>query len=126
MDKKVLFISESEGSHLDLASTAYRPKARIVYNKLLKATKNLADTIIDIADFIDIKGMKAQGNQLTKLKIKEVLPEIPEGGEEPWPEEQAVEPVIDAESDTTEDTDEGESPTMEWDMTNDDDQPKLF
>ncbi|MBC9811718.1 DNA gyrase/topoisomerase IV subunit A [Crocinitomicaceae bacterium CZZ-1] len=126
MDKKVLFISESEGSHLDLASTAYRPKARIVYNKLLKATKNLADTIIDIADFIDIKGMKAQGNQLTKLKIKEVLPEIPEGGEEPWPEEQAVEPVIDAESDTTVDTDEGESPTMEWDMTNDDDQPKLF
>lgn len=126
MDKKVLFISESEGSHLDLASTAYRPKARIVYNKLLKATKNLADTIIDIADFIDIKGMKAQGNQLTKLKIKEVLPEIPEGGEELWPEEQAVEPVIDAESDTTIDTDEGESPTMEWDMTNDDDQPKLF
>lgn len=128
MDKKVLFISESEGSHLDLASTAYRPKARIVYNKLLKATKNLADTIIDIADFIDIKGMKAQGNQLTKLKIKEVLPEIPEGGEEPWPEEQVVEQVADTDSDEAEDTDDGESPTMEWDITKDedDDQPKLF
>lgn len=128
MDKKVLFISESEGSHLDLASTAYRPKARIVYNKLLKATKNLADTIIDIADFIDIKGMKAQGNQLTKLKIKEVIAEIPEGGDDPWPEEQVVEPVIDAESDAAEETDEGESPTMEWDITkdDDDDQPTLF
>lgn len=128
MDKKVLFISESEGSHLDLASTAYRPKARIIYNKLLKATKNLADTIIDIADFIDIKGMKAQGNQLTKLKIKEVIAEIPEGGDDPWPEEQVVEPVIDAESDAAEETDEGESPTMEWDITKeeDDDQPTLF
>ncbi len=128
MDKKVLFISESEGSHLDLASTAYRPKARIIYNKLLKATKNLADTIIDIADFIDIKGMKAQGNQLTKLKIKEVIAEIPEGGDDPWPEEQVVEPVIDAESDVAEETDEGESPTMEWDITKeeDDDQPTLF
>lgn len=128
MDKKVLFISESEGSSMDFASTAYRPKIRIIYNKLLKATKNLADTIIDVADFIDIKGMKAQGNQLTKLKIKEVIAEIPEGGEEPWPEEQIVEAVTDVESDDVEDADDGESPTMEWDVTKeeDDDQPTLF
>src|SRR5690606_11951815 len=81
IDKKVSFISESEGSYLDLVSTAYRPKARIIYNKLLKATKNLPDTIIEIADFIDVKGLKAQGNQLTKLKIKEVLYEIPRSEE---------------------------------------------
>ena len=126
MDKKVLFISESEGSSLDFASTAYRPKARIIYNKLLKATKNLPDTILEIADFIDVKGMKAQGNQLTKLKIKEVIPEIPEGGEEPWPEEVAIE-NIEIEVGEGEDIDNGESPTMEWDLTNDDDdQPTLF
>lgn len=125
MDKKVSFISESEGSSLDFASTAYRPKARIIYNKLLKATKNLPDTIIEIADFIDVKGMKAQGNQLTKLKIKEVVPEIQEGGEEPWPEEVAIE-HIEIEVVDGEDIENGESPTMEWDLTNDDDQPTLF
>jgi len=126
IDKKVSFISESEGSTLDLVTTAYRPKARVVYNKLLKATKNLADTIIEIADFIDTKGLKAQGNQLTKLKIKEVLPEIPEGGEEPWPEEAKVEP-IELEIGEGDPDEDGESPTMEWDITNDDDdQPTLF
>ncbi len=128
MDKRVSFISESEGSYLDMVSTSYRPKARIVYNKLLKATKNLPDTIIEIADFIDVKGMKAQGNQLTKLKIKEVLPEIPEEGEEPWPD------MNESVANTTEEhiddevEQEGESPTMEWDLTKDDedDQPTLF
>jgi topoisomerase-4 subunit A len=127
IDKKVLFISESEGSSLDLVTTAYRPKARIVYNKLLKATKNLADTIVEIADFIDIKGMKAQGNQLTKLKIKEVLHEIPEGGDEPWPEEALAE-TIELEVGEDDQIDDGESPTMEWDLTKDeeDDQPTLF
>lgn len=128
MDKKVAFIGESEGSYLDMASTAYRPKARIIYNKLLKATKNLPDTIIEIADFIDTKGMKAQGNQLTKLKIKEVIPEIPEEGEEPWPEDIAVETTNDPETEDLENTEEGETPTMEWDLTkdDDDDQPTLF
>lgn len=128
IDKKVSFISESEGSHLDLVSTAYRPKARIIYNKLLKATKNLPDTIIEIADFIDIKGMKAQGNQLTKLKIKEVITEIPEEGEEPWPEEKPVENISDPDvEDTDSNKEEGEAPSMEWDLTkDDDDQPTLF
>ena len=128
MDKKVSFISESEGSHLDLVSTAYKPKARIIYNKLLKATKNLPDTIIEIADFIDVKGMKAQGNQLTKLKIKEVIHEIPEDGEESWPEETPVVLNSAEENNEIEEIEEGESPTMEWDITKDDedDQPTLF
>ena len=86
-DKKVLFISEDKNSHLDFASTAYKPLIRIVYNKHLKATKHLPDKIEDLSEFIDVKGMKAQGNQLTKLKTKEILEEIPEGGLEPWPDE---------------------------------------
>ncbi|HLU87159.1 MAG TPA: DNA gyrase/topoisomerase IV subunit A [Taishania sp.] len=129
IDKKVSFISESEGSYLDLVSTAYRPKARIIYNKLLKATKNLPDTIIEIADFIDVKGLKAQGNQLTKLKIKEVLYEIPEEGEEPWPEDvETTTQESEAESEEAAlNTADGEAPTMEWDLSKDeDDQPTLF
>ncbi len=121
-DKKVLFISEAEGSSLDLVSTAYRPQARIVYNKLLKATKNLPDTIVNLADFIDVKGMKSQGNQMTKLKVKEIVIHIPEGGEEPWPEpEKSENNVVEGKED--------EAPTtVEWDLKkeDDDDQPKLF
>lgn len=126
-DKRVSFISESEGSYLDMATTAFKPQARIIYNKLLRATKNLPDTILDIAEFIEVKGMKAQGNQLTKLKIKEVITEIPEGGDEPWPEEKTVEARNEVETEDIQTDDDGEIPTMEWDLTKDDeDQPTLF
>ena len=86
MDKKVSFISEAEGSTLDIVSTAYQPKAKIIYNKLLKATKNLPDTEVDLASFIEVKGMKSQGNQMTKLKVKEIVLEHSIEGDEPWPE----------------------------------------
>ncbi len=126
MDKKVSFISEFEGSVLDVASTAYRPKVRVVYNKLLKATKNLPDTIVDIADFIDVKGMKAQGNQLTKLKVKEVVLEPIEEVDLIWPDELEEHSM---EEEASADVGDGdESVTMEWDVSKEDDdtQPSLF
>jgi topoisomerase-4 subunit A len=86
-DKKVSFISESEGSRLDVVSTAYQPTAVIVFNKLLKATKNLPDKEVRLDEFIDIKGMKSQGNQLTKLKVKEILLAHTIEGDTPWPDE---------------------------------------
>ncbi|MFO0495273.1 MAG: DNA gyrase/topoisomerase IV subunit A [Flavobacteriia bacterium] len=131
-DKKVSFISEGEGSYMDVVSTAYRPLIRIIYNKLLKETKNLPDNELQIADFIDVKGMKAQGNQLTKLKVKEIVLTHAIEGEEPWPEDEiSVEPELDAEEGVEdEDTDnEGDGSTIEWDLTKkdeDEDQMKLF
>ena len=129
-DKKVQFISESEGSTLDFVSTAYKPQARIVYNKLLKATKNLPDTIIDIADFIDIKGMKSQGNQITKNKVKEIIVNIPEDGEEEWPKPEVSELSETSISSETVEGQEDEAPTtVEWDVKKegeDGEQPKLF
>ena len=131
-DKKVSFISEGEGSYMDVASTAYRPNIKIIYNKLLKETKNLPDNEIQLADFIEIKGMKAQGNQLTKLKVKEIVLTQPLEGEETWPVE---EKPLKLEDDDSEDDegDEGEEgsdgTTIEWDLTKDDeedDQMKLF
>jgi len=122
-DKKVLFISEAQGSYLDIVSTAYRPKARIVYNKLLKTTKNLPDTIVEIADFIEVKGMKAQGNQLTKLKIKEILLEDLSKEDQLYPQENIINESnieeneqIDAENDL---------PHMEWDEINKDEDKQL-
>ena len=121
-DKKVLFISESEGSYMDLVSTSYRPEVRVIYNKLLKETKNLPDNVINIADLIDVKGLKAQGNQVTKLRVKEITltHEIDAG--EPWPED-AGEVISESNS-------EESSLTVEWDLEQKPDdesnQPNLF
>ena len=124
-DKKVLFISESEGSYMDVVSTAYKPEAKIIYNKLLRETKNLPDNIINLADHIEVKGMKAQGNQVTKLKIKEIVLTHPIEGTEPWPEDVKIEEV-ESDEEENEDSDDDEN-TMEWDLSNgDDDQPTLF
>ncbi len=131
-DKKVSFISEGEGSYLDVVSTSYRPKIKIIYNKLLKETKNLPDNEIQLADFIDIKGMKAQGNQLTKLKVKEIVVVPQDDSEEPWPEELNQPEISEVEmDDEEEDLDEAtDGTTVEWDLTKKDDedeeQMKLF
>ena len=131
-DKRVSFISESEGSHLDCVSTAYRPVVRVVYNKLLKETKNLPDNEINLADFIDVKGMKAQGNQLTKLKVKEVVLVHAIEGDEPWPEDEQENVELDFSTEEGDDNsdnggEDGET-TFEWDMSGgeDPDQPTLF
>jgi topoisomerase-4 subunit A len=130
-DKRVSFISESEGSYLQVVSTAYRPEIRIVFNKQLKETKNLPDQVLNLADLIDVKGMKAQGNQVTKMKVKEILltHEIAEG-KEPWP---ADEVPFEVEGNVSIDED-GEASvvaadgSIEWDLTkkDEDDQPTLF
>ena len=125
-DKKVSFISESEGSYMDVVSTAYQPNIKIVYNKLLKETKNLPDNEVQLADFIDVKGMKAQGNQLTKLKVKEIVLTHPVEGTEPWPED--VVETIDDETEEEEIAEDSDDTTVEWDLTknDDDDQMTLF
>ena len=118
-DKRVSYISETQGSYLDVVSTAFRPEARIVFNKLLKETKNLPDQVFNLADLIEVKGMKAQGNQMTKMKVKEIVLTHPiDESPEPWP--QAEE--IFEETELLED--EAETPSMEWDLSkNEDDNP---
>lgn len=132
-DKKVSFISEADGAYLDVVSTSYRPEVKIVYNKLLRETKNLPDNIVNLADIIDIKGMKAQGNQLTKLKVKEIVLTHEIDGGEPWPQEAENIPEIDLAEVSPEgaESEEGNAPTIEWDIEpkkeeDDESQIKLF
>ena len=131
-DKRVSFISESTGSYMDIVSTAYRPEAKIVYNKLLKETKNLPDNVVNLADLIDIKGMKAQGNQMTKLKVKEIVLTHPiDESPEPWPDQKPAESNNDEEVEILEEDEAGPIPSMEWDLTkkeeeDNEDQIKLF
>ncbi|MDG1333688.1 MAG: DNA gyrase/topoisomerase IV subunit A [Crocinitomicaceae bacterium] len=130
-DKKVSFINEHEDSYMDAVSTGFKPRIRVVYNKLLKATKKLPDTIIEMDEFIDVKGMKSQGNQITKLKVKEIVLDHDIEGDVPWPEPEKLEPPAPVEE--ADDAAEGseEAPTkMEWDLSkkedDDKDQKKLF
>lgn len=118
-DKRVSFISEAPGSYLDIVSTAYRPEARIVFNKLLKETKNLPDQVLNLADLIDIKGMKAQGNQMTKLKVKEIVLTHPiDESPQTWPQEDVAEAELEF------DSEEADILTMEWDLSKkEDDNP---
>ena len=66
----------------------------------MKETKDLNDKVFELNDIIDVKGEKAQGNQLTRLKIKDItLLDVAEGEE--WPEE-SVDEVISASNESIE------------------------
>ena len=87
--KKTLFVPESSKAQLTVASTQFLPKVKIEFNKRLKETKDIVDKIEDINSLIDIKGMKAQGNQLTRLKVKDVILLATVDGES-WPVEEEI------------------------------------
>ena len=69
-DKKELFISDSEESFLEIATTNRQPFIEIVFKKIKGKQKE--DEIVNINEFIAVKGMKAQGNQLTKDAVKQI------------------------------------------------------
>jgi topoisomerase-4 subunit A len=116
-DKRVSYISEAPGSYLDVVSTAYRPEARIIFNKLLKETKNLPDQVLNLADLIEVKGMKAQGNQMTKMKVKEIVLTHPiDESPEPWPQQEEPE-LVDQSAE-----EEAEPASMEWDLSKKEDE----
>ena len=96
---------------------------KIEYNKRLKETKNLPDKEVRLDEFIDVKGMKSQGNQLTKLKVKEITLVGPVEGTEPWPETEKKAPSAN-DDETNEgsenDSSDDEGPVeIEWDLSDD-------
>ncbi len=69
-DKKTLFISEAEGSYLELATTQLRPIIDVVFAK--SKDKELPDEDINLVDFEDVKGLKAKGKRISANKLKEI------------------------------------------------------
>ncbi|MCX6295326.1 MAG: DNA gyrase/topoisomerase IV subunit A [Bacteroidetes bacterium] len=69
-DKKVLFISESEGSRVEIVSTEALPVVEVKYSKV--KDKEVPSEKIKLSDFIEVKGMKAKGNKLSYSKVKEI------------------------------------------------------
>ena len=70
-DKKVSFISESEGSYLEVVSTDYLPVAEIEFTKERNKDQRPNEQI-NFEEFISIKGIKAHGNTLTSYKVKAI------------------------------------------------------
>jgi topoisomerase IV subunit A len=97
-DKKVLFISEHESSHLEIVSTDWLPNIELTFSKV-KGSQRDNETIA-LEEFISIKGLKAIGNRLTTHKVKSIDAIEPTYFEEPIVEE--VEEI----SETTIGTDE--------------------
>ena len=70
-DKKVSFISDSEGSYLEVVSTDFLPLAEIEFAKE-RNKEQRSNEQLNFEEFISIKGLKAQGNSLSSFKVKSI------------------------------------------------------
>lgn len=91
--KEEVFISEHPYSRLEIVSTDYRPVAEIVFAKNKGVEKE--PLTVNFEEFISVKGIKAQGNQLTsdKIKLINLLESLPY--EEEIIEDEATQDFID-------------------------------
>ncbi len=124
-DKEDVFISDHSKSQLEIIVVDYRPMAEVVFSK-----RSLENKEVNFEEFIAIKGIKAQGNQLTSDKIKQVnlLASLPyEEPEEPEVEEvEVVEEEVIKHSETIQKTDDEKTPPKEDENTSEDGQITLF
>ena len=103
-NKEEVFISENKGSFLELISTDWKPVFELVFIKLRNKDQRPNQRIV-FEEFISVKGIKAQGNQLTPHKIKQVntlesLEYIPEDGESTDENDQILNEVKEDENDS--------------------------
>jgi topoisomerase IV subunit A len=67
-DKKEIFISEEEKSYLKVVSVKNQPTIQVIFKD-----KNREEDLVNLEDFIAVKGIKAMGNQLTPHEVKNIL-----------------------------------------------------
>ncbi len=68
-DKPNLFISDHEDSKLEFVTTDWLPRATLKFDQ--RAGTKDAETI-ELAEAISVKGVKALGNRITKVRIKSI------------------------------------------------------
>lgn len=96
-NKEELFISEHPKSFLELVTTDWRPVVEIEFTKP-RGKDAKPNQIIDLEDFISVKGIKALGNQLTSDKVKNINALEPLPFEEPKENETSEIEVVDEEN----------------------------
>jgi len=97
-DKPVLFISEHDKSRLEFASTFKHPVVVMQLDRKDKGSGKWVEELVDLSQFIDVKGQKAQGNQLTKESVKKVF--LHEESSEDWLPEDFAKPMDDDATET--------------------------
>ena len=70
-NKHESFITDHKDSFLELISTDWKPVIEVVFNKIRNKNQK-PNQVVDLEDFISIKGIKAIGNQLTSDKVKQI------------------------------------------------------
>ena len=70
-NKEEVFISSHASSALEIVSTDWRPVVEITFAKD-RGKERRPNQMIDIEQFIDVKGISAQGNQLSRLKVNQI------------------------------------------------------
>lgn len=88
-DRKLSFLEEGSGDTMVTYAVDTFPRLEVVYDA--SANKKIESEIIDVSDFIGVKGYKAKGKRITTAAVKEFrwLDPLPEPEEEP--EEELVE-----------------------------------
>ncbi|MBZ9650516.1 DNA gyrase/topoisomerase IV subunit A [Psychroflexus montanilacus] len=70
-EKEELIITEHPNSQLEVVSTDYIPRIEIEYKKA-RGKDRKENELVNLEEFIAIKGIKAQGNQLTSENVKQI------------------------------------------------------
>lgn len=105
-DKEENFIGDNPKSYLEIISTDYLPVAEVVYSKI-RGKDQKPNDLVELEEFISIKGIKALGNQLTAEKVKQVNLLDPKPYAEP--EETRPEDMEVVEDESVDGTTEGEN-----------------
>ena len=67
------FIGDHEDSKLAFATSLYHPQARVKFNRRFKHSRDKEDELVDLREFIILKGVRALGNKLSSLPVTEVV-----------------------------------------------------
>lgn len=70
-DRDETIISDHSNSYLEKIFTDYRPMAEVVFAKK-RGQEREENLILNLEEFISVKGINAMGNQLTKEKVLEI------------------------------------------------------
>lgn len=89
-DKKLAFLEEGSGDTMISYSLDTFPRLEVVYDA--SSNKKIQSEIIEVYDFIGVKGYKAKGKRITTFEVKSFnwLDPLPEPEPEPEPEDEQV------------------------------------
>lgn len=89
LSPQIFYSLEDDKSSIKVVSTDYLPVIELLFPKIKGVEKD--PEVINLEEFIAIKGIKAQGNQLTTYKLKQINVLEPLPFEEPEEEEEVEE-----------------------------------